>query len=91
MKREFSAGGVVFKKQENGEILWLITKTAPNTKFFNSYWRLPKGWIDDKDNGKSPGPIASGAVKATEKELEKAALREVREEGGINAKIIRKL
>ena len=40
VKREFSAGGVVFRK-EGKEILWLVVKPAGNDK-----WRLPKGWIE---------------------------------------------
>lgn len=64
MKREFSAGGIVFNKE--GQVL--ITQHSSN-----HYWGFPKGIID-------PGQ--------TSKE---AALREVREEGGIVAEIITKL
>jgi len=87
--REFSSGGVVFKK-EKGEILWLIAKTVPSEVFPEPVWRLPKGWIDDESEG-IPGPMASGKVKADEESLQKTALREVREEGGVEAKIISKL
>lgn len=41
MKREFSAGGVVFKKN-----LWLIIKHRPSSDFPQEQWRLPKGNID---------------------------------------------
>lgn len=51
---------------------------------------LPKGRIDDKD-GDMPGPMASGKVRADEKSLQDAALHEVREEGGVDAKIIDKI
>jgi 8-oxo-dGTP pyrophosphatase MutT (NUDIX family) len=90
MKREFSAGGIVFKKKDNS-IFWLIAKSAPSKLYPKSVWRLPKGWLDDKNGGKNPGPLATGARKATEKILREAALKEVREEGGVEAKIIEKL
>lgn len=40
IKREFSAGGVVFRKEPEG-ILWLVVKPTGSEK-----WRLPKGWIE---------------------------------------------
>lgn len=40
-KREFSAGGVVYKK-EDGQILWLICKHSGYHK-----WVLPKGLVDE--------------------------------------------
>lgn len=95
MKREFSAGGVVFKRwqRDNGkwQILWLIAQSAPTPDYPNLYWRLPKGWIDDVEGGMSPGPIASGERKTTENEMQEAALREVREEGGVEAQIVQKI
>lgn len=39
VKREFSAGGVVFRRE--GEILWLVIRPAGSRQ-----WRLPKGWIE---------------------------------------------
>ncbi len=60
MKREFSAGGIVFNKQ--GQVL--VTQHSQN-----HHWSFPKGLID-------PGQTT-----------EEAALREVREEGGIVAEI----
>lgn len=63
MKREFSAGGIVFN--DKGEVL--LTKHSQN-----KHWSFPKGLID-------PGQ--------TTKE---AALREVKEEGGVEAEIIDK-
>lgn len=64
MKREFSAGGIVFNS--DGQVL--LTKHSQN-----KHWSFPKGLID-------PGQ--------TSKE---AALREVREEGGIKAEIVDKV
>ena len=70
--REFSSGGVVFKKEGN-KTLWLVTKSAISDLYPNAVWRLPKGWIDEGEN------------------TEEAAVREVREEGGVEAKIIKKI
>jgi 8-oxo-dGTP pyrophosphatase MutT (NUDIX family) len=93
--REFSSGGVVYKKiNKKGskeEILWLIAKNAPSEKYPKELWRLQKGWIDDIEGGNNPGPISSGEIKATEADLQEAAIREVREEGGVIAKIIKKI
>ncbi len=63
VKREFSAGGIVFK---DGQVL--VTKHSQN-----HHWSFPKGLID-------PGQ--------TTKE---AALREVKEEGGVEAQILDKV
>ena len=40
VKKEFSAGGVVFRQEPEG-ILWLVIKPTGNEK-----WRLPKGEIE---------------------------------------------
>lgn len=64
MKREFSAGGIVFNNQ--GQVL--LTKHSQN-----HHWSFPKGLID-------PGQTT-----------EEAALREVREEGGVEAEILGKV
>lgn len=90
MNREFSSGGVVFKKKE-GKTLWLVTKSAPSDLYPKGYWRLPKGWLDDENDGVKPGPLAKGVKRAKEKQLAKAALREVEEEGGVRAKIVKKI
>ncbi|MGA3291627.1 MAG: NUDIX domain-containing protein [Candidatus Microgenomates bacterium] len=89
LTREFSSGGVVFKK-EKGEALWLIRKTTSSDLYPKPYWMLPKGRIDDTEDDE-PGPMASGKVRADEDSLQKAAIREVSEEGGIEAKIIKKI
>ncbi len=64
MKREFSAGGIVFNSQ--GQVL--VTQHSQN-----KHWSFPKGLID-------PGQT-----------IEEAALREVREEGGVVAEIVDKV
>lgn len=64
MKREFSAGGIVFN--DKGEVL--VTEHSQN-----KHWSFPKGLIDP---GQTP---------------EQAAVREVREEGGVDAEIIQKV
>ncbi len=67
MKREFSAGGIVFKTvRSQGQVL--LTKHSQN-----KHWSFPKGLID-------PGQTT-----------EEAALREVREEGGVEAEIVDKV
>jgi len=96
MFREFAAGGVVYKKRQNSknqklETLWLVTKSNPSKEYPGEYWRLPKGWIDDIDGGLNPGPISSGEKKASEEDLQKGALREVAEEGGVKVKIVKKI
>ncbi len=40
IKREFSAGGVVFRREPEG-VLWLVIRPKGSNK-----WRLPKGWIE---------------------------------------------
>ncbi len=62
MKREFSAGGIVFNK---GKVL--LTKHSQN-----KHWSFPKGLTDGQT-------------------LEEAALREVKEEGGVEAEIVGKV
>ena len=87
--REFSSGGIVYRKFD-GEIKWLVAASVPSKMFPKVVWRLQKGWIDNKSHH-VPGPMASGKVKADESSLQKAAIREVAEEGGIEAKIVQKV
>lgn len=70
--REFSSGGVVFKKM-GGKTYWLITKSTPSKLFSKAVWRLPKGHLDNNESA------------------EQAATREVCEEGGVKAKILKKV
>lgn len=67
VKREFSAGGVVFKKVRTKIFVVIYKPESRDT------WQLPKGWID-----------------AGEKS-EDTAVREVREETGIEGEIIQKI
>ncbi len=95
IKREFSAGGVVYKKIKNSKgkkenVFWLVTRSSPSKKYPKSIWRLPKGWLDDEEGG-IPGPFARGEVKSSEEEIQKAAIREVREEAGVLAKVAGKI
>ena len=62
MKREFSAGGIVFQGNKV-----LLTKHSQN-----KHWSFPKGLTDGQT-------------------LEEAALREVKEEGGVEAEILDKV
>ncbi len=64
MKREFSAGGIVFN--DKGQAL--LTQHSQN-----KHWSFPKGWIDKGES------------------VEEAALREVKEEGGVVAEIVGKI
>lgn len=72
MKREFSAGGIVFKKTPNGPKFLLIKNMAmrdPN----KSYWGFPKGHLNEGESSKE------------------AALREVKEEVGLEVEIVEKV
>jgi len=64
MKREFSAGGIVFN--DKGQVL--VTQHSQN-----NHWSFPKGLIDEGQT------------------TEEAALREVKEEGGVKAEILGKV
>lgn len=70
MKFEFSAGGVVFKK-EKGEVTILLAKHSQNKS-----WGFPKGLIGDTEKNETK---------------ESTAIREVKEETGVEAFIIKPL
>lgn len=72
MKFEFSAGGVVFKK-EGSQTLILVSQHAQHHG-----WVFPKGLIGDTEHNKHEGK-------------EETAVREVKEETGIEAEIIESL
>lgn len=69
MKREFSAGGIVFNNQNQV----LLINNAALKDPSKSYWGFPKGHLDKGETSKG------------------AALREVKEETGLNVEIIQKL
>ncbi len=70
MTREFSAGGIVYKKVGN-QLYWLICQHSQHKG-----WVFPKGLIGDNIKGEKS---------------EQTALREVKEETGLDGKIIVKL
>lgn len=78
MKREFSAGGIVFKKLkvESGKlkvdnVLWLVAQHSQHKG-----WVFPKGLIGDEKEDET---------------RHETAVREVEEETGVKAKIISEL
>ncbi len=79
VKREYSAGGVVFKRVKGSrgqgvKVLWLIIQpSAKDQPWHQGRWQLPKGWIDEGESG------------------QQAATREVKEEGGVEAEIVEKV
>lgn len=70
-KREISAGGVVYKKQDGQIFILLINPKGPNFGPAQNYWTWPKGLVDDHDG----------------ETMEQVAVREVKEEGGVDAEI----
>ena len=72
-KKEVSAGGVVYRLGKDGpEVLLIWPEKGYGDREVKEVWTFPKGWIGDHG----------------EETMEEAALREVREEGGVVAKII---
>lgn len=76
MIREFSAGGIVYKKVKqpmtnDHQLMWLVAQHSQHKG-----WVFPKGFIGDHIQGES---------------IEDTAVREVKEETGVDAKILRKL
>jgi 8-oxo-dGTP diphosphatase len=69
MKREFSAGGIVFNSE--GRVLVINNAALRDPK--KSYWGFPKGHIDPGESSKN------------------AAIREIKEETGLDAEIIQKI
>jgi 8-oxo-dGTP pyrophosphatase MutT (NUDIX family) len=90
MIRQFSAGGVVYKN-EDGKTLFLLKRSSLQTGYYASgQWSLPKGWLDDAGPDQ-PGPYTLGRKRVTPEEVQASALREVREETGVEARIISRL
>lgn len=73
MRQEFSAGGVVFKKdplKSSGQEKIYVVIFKPEAR---DTWQLPKGWIDTGETSQD------------------AAIREVREETGVDGEILEKI
>lgn len=58
MIREFSAGGVVFKKVKSGNVLWLVAQHSQHKG-----WVFPKGFIGDHKKGESKEETALREVE----------------------------
>lgn len=72
MKREFSAGGIVFKNTSSGPQFLLIKNMAMRDPL-KSYWGFPKGHLSGGESSKD------------------AAIREVKEEVGLEVELIDKI
>jgi 8-oxo-dGTP diphosphatase len=73
-KREISAGGIVYKKDNDAIFILMINPKSRDFGPPEDYWTFPKG-KQDKSN----------------EDLKQVAVREVREEGGVNAEIEQEL
>ncbi len=69
-KREISAGGIVYKKQDGQVFILMINPKSRDFGPPEDYWTFPKGKQDKEGE-----------------DLKQVAVREVREEGGVNAQI----
>ncbi|RJP46788.1 MAG: NUDIX domain-containing protein [Armatimonadetes bacterium] len=92
MRLEFSAGGVVYKrektrkgddKRKNAKGIYILVSQHS----MHHGWVFPKGLIGDHIEGEKKSASAKGFGETKEE----AAVREVKEETGIEAKIIRAL
>lgn len=78
MRFEFSAGGIVYKKNK-------VTKILVAQHSQHHGWVFPKGLIDHQS------PITNHQSQKVKETKEEAAIREVKEETGITAKILKQL
>ena len=63
IKREYSAGGIVYKK-EDGKIGWLVVQPSAEDQLWRQgRWQLPKGWIDEGETSQQ------AAVREVKEEL----------------------
>jgi 8-oxo-dGTP pyrophosphatase MutT (NUDIX family) len=89
MRFEFSAGGIVYKKDQDN----ILKQVQDDIKILvcqhsqHHGWVFPKGLIDDHVKGQKKSASAKGFGETKEE----AAIREVREETGVFAKIIEPL
>jgi bis(5'-nucleosidyl)-tetraphosphatase len=58
MIRKYSAGGIVFKRQKNGQLVWLVGEHSGYHK-----WVLPKGLIEEGEKS------LETALRETEEEM----------------------
>ena len=90
MRFEFSAGGIVLRqakdkfKNKKWEVL-----VAQHSQHHG--WVFPKGLIDQKSNPSTSLGVINQKSKIVRETKEEAAIREVREETGVLAKIIEPL
>ncbi len=68
-KKETTAGGVVYKKQDGRVFILLIMPKGPNFGPPRGFWTFPKGMVEDGED------------------MKVAAVREVKEEGGVEGQI----
>jgi bis(5'-nucleosidyl)-tetraphosphatase len=59
IKREYSAGGVVYRKKDK-KILWLIIQPEGGGHWSKGRWQFPKGWIEA---GEKPAETARREVE----------------------------
>ena len=85
MRFEFSAGGVVYRK-DAGRISILVCQHSQHHG-----WVFPKGLIDEKQLASRRSGSATSLQQSVRETKVEAALREVKEETGINGKIIKSL
>jgi 8-oxo-dGTP pyrophosphatase MutT (NUDIX family) len=75
-KHEISAGGIVYKNQDGAISVLMILPARRNDPLMSSgftpTWTFPKGWVGDHGD----------------EAIEQTAIREVREEGGVEAKVV---
>jgi ADP-ribose pyrophosphatase YjhB (NUDIX family) len=76
LQREYSAGGIVYKQEAGGIFILCVKPAASQRTPENPHWGFPKGHIADHIAGEQAA---------------EAAVREVREEGGVEARIIANL
>jgi len=73
MTNEFSAGGIIFKKNDGEELKILLIKNVAMRDPNKVFWGFPKGHLEEGETN------------------EQAALREVKEETGLEADLIEQI
>ncbi len=88
MKREFSAGGAVYRKLRIRPFDSTFTVLSVNARGKNEEFRIE--WLVAKHSGYKKWVLPKGLIDPGEKS-EKTAVREVKEETGVEAKITGKI